>query len=100
MNRKLLVLSGLAALFAFAPSFTLPGQSQVSAPPRTGKMGKMGKMGKEKHPEILKALRNLEQAKSNMNRAADDFGGHKAKALELSEQAISELKLALAADKK
>ncbi len=96
MNRKLLALGGMAALFAFAPFFTQPGQSQVAAPPRAGKMGKMGK---EKHPEIRKALKNLEQAKNNMNHAADDFGGHKAKAKELTEQAIAELKLALAADR-
>ena len=97
MNGKLLALGGLAALFAFAPSFTPPGQSQVSAaPPRAGKMGKTGK---EKHPEIHRALKNLEQAKSNMNHAADDFGGHKAKAKELTELAIAELKLALASDR-
>ncbi len=99
MNRKLLALGGIVALFAFAPSFTQPGQSQVAASPRASKMGRMGKMGKEKHPEIRKAIKNLEQAKNNMNHAADDFGGHKAKAKELTEQAISELKLALASDR-
>lgn len=96
MNGKLFALGGLVALFAFAPSFTLPGQSQVGAAPR---QGKMGKMGKEKHPEIRRAIKNLEQAKNSMTHAASDFGGHRVKALELTEQAIAELKLALASDK-
>ena len=96
-TKRALALGSLLTVVAFGTSFTAFAQ-----PPAGGVAPKHGKRMErnEKHPEIRKALRNLEQAKNNMEHAADDFGGHKAKALELSEQAISELKLALAADKK
>jgi hypothetical protein len=47
------------------------------------------------HPRIVKAIKALEEAVSYMRRAPHDFGGHKAEAIEASENAIRQLKLAL-----
>jgi hypothetical protein len=54
----------------------------------------------ERHPEMRHALHALERAKGDLEHAAHDYGGHRAKALELTEQAIQEVKAGLAYDKK
>jgi len=51
---------------------------------------------KGEHPRIAKAIRDLEDAIRYMRNAPHDFGGHKAEAIEASENAIRQLKLALA----
>ncbi len=54
----------------------------------------------ERHPEMKRALHALERAKGDLEHAAHDFGGHRAKALQLTEQAIQEVNAGLAYDKK
>ena len=54
----------------------------------------------EKHPEIRAAIRSLERAKLDLQRAAHDFGGHRADALRATDEAIKQLRLALEYDKK
>jgi len=48
------------------------------------------------HPNIARAIDALQDAIADMQAAPHDFGGHKAKAIEASERAIRQLKLALA----
>ena len=54
-------------------------------------------MAEEKaiHPRIVKAIDALEDAVVHMKEAPHDFGGHRVKAIEDSEKAIKQLKLAL-----
>ena len=96
-TKRALALGSLLTVVAFGTSFTAFAQ-----PPVGGVAPKHGKRMErnEKHPEIRKAIRNLEQAKNNMEHAADDFDGHKAKARQLTIEAIEQLKLALASDRK
>ena len=47
------------------------------------------------HPRIAKAIKALEDAIRYMRNAPHDFGGHKQEAIEASENAIRQLKLAL-----
>lgn len=54
---------------------------------------------RERHPEIRKAMKNLEQAKTNLQNADRDFGGHRTKAVEAINVALDECKAALAFDK-
>lgn len=54
----------------------------------------------EKHPEMKAALRSLEKAKAELERAAHDFGGHRVEALKATEEAIKHTRLALEFDKK
>jgi len=54
----------------------------------------------ERHPEIRRALHALERAKNDLEHAAHDFGGHRAQALQLVNQAIDQLHQALQYDKK
>ena len=50
----------------------------------------------ERHPQIHAAMRALNVAARHLERAEHDFGGHRAKALELVKQAENELEAALA----
>jgi len=53
----------------------------------------------EKHPEIHRAIRQLERTLDGLKHANHDFGGHRAKAMEHIGAALSELKIALQFDK-
>lgn len=56
--------------------------------------------GTEKHPEIRHAIRALERARMFLQHSSEDFGGHREKALDLTQAAIKECQLALQYDKK
>ncbi len=87
---------GTAGLLMLSGAFIIPqitpasAQTPIPAPRKGG----------ERHPEIRKAMRNLEQAKNNLQNAAHDFAGHREKAMDLTQQALAECKLALESDKK
>ena len=70
------------------------GPQQAAAP-----IKKAAGVRRERHPEIRKAIAALERAKTDLQRANHDFGGHRAAALEACNNAIAQLKLALQYDK-
>ncbi len=51
---------------------------------------------KGEHPRIAKAIHELEDAIAYIKAAPHDFGGHKADAIRASENALQQLRLALA----
>jgi hypothetical protein len=53
---------------------------------------------REPHPEIRGAIRALENAKRHLQEGAHDLSGHRAKALQLTDQAIEECRLAIRSD--
>ena len=87
----LLAISGGGLIAANAES-PVPQLPPTGTPPRAGK-------GHERHPELMKALKSLEKAKSDLQKSARDFDGHRAKAEELTEQAIKEVNEAMKSDK-
>ena len=54
----------------------------------------------EQHPRIRSAIRELEAARVELQKAPHDFGGHRADAVLAVDKAIQQLKLALEYDKK
>jgi hypothetical protein len=48
------------------------------------------------HPRIAKAIAAIEDAKAYMISAPHDFGGHRVEAIRASDEAIRQLRLALA----
>jgi hypothetical protein len=52
----------------------------------------------EDQPHMQAALKSLQQAKMQLEKATHDKGGHRVKALELINQAISEVKQGIAFD--
>jgi tetratricopeptide (TPR) repeat protein len=61
--------------------------------------GQQGEHG-ERHPHIHAALKELQEAKVELETAAHDFGGHRAEAVKAVEQAIRQLHKALESDAK
>ncbi len=53
----------------------------------------------DRYPELHHAMHKLRGAKSDLEKAAHDYAGHKAKAIEAINQALEELRAALASDK-
>ncbi len=94
MIKSFLIALSLAVPVAAAP--LAQAQDQSSPPSHVGQPVKKH----EQHPEMRRALHALESAKRDLEKAAHDFQGHRAKALELTNQAIGEVKAGLAADKK
>jgi hypothetical protein len=50
-------------------------------------------------PNMQSTLKNLEQARNNLQRATADKGGHRGKARELIDQAIAEVKAGMEYDR-
>lgn len=74
-----------------------PAQAPVQKPPMA--MREKGEPN-ERHPQIHIAIRKLREAKQHLEKAAHDFGGHKAKAIQAIDQALRELEEALKFDRK
>lgn len=85
MKKILLIASGVALSLMLPPLVQAAEPGSVSMEPAAGKTA-------ERFPEMHRALRALENAKRDLEHAAHDFGGHRAKALELTNQAIQEVK--------
>ncbi len=80
----------VAAIFAWtaAPAPAVEA-GQASSPRAPGQKG-------EQHPVIRGAIKDLERAKGSLqNRADNDFGGHRIKAIEAIDEALQELKQAI-----
>ena len=82
----LVVIAGITALprLASADSASLPEQSQSRV---------------ERHPELRKALAELEEARADLNKAAHDFDGKRAAALKDTDHAIAEVRAAMNTDR-
>ena len=90
-------LAVAAGLGAAGFAFSQPVQAQGPMPP-SPPMSRPHPRG-ERHPEIRRALRNLQQAKGNLQRAAHDLGGHREQALDLVQRAIDQCQQALQGDR-
>lgn len=95
MKKKLvLIVSGLVAVCAL--SLALPS---VLAQQTNTHPAHPGARHAEPHPAIRRAIVSLEAAKTDMQHASHDFGGHRAAALAECDKAIESLKEALKYDK-
>ena len=82
MRRMLLSFAaGVVFTLVMMLPFNLPSRVNAAAPQR--------------YPEMRGALRHLEQARDALTNAAQDFHGHRAKALEHTGKAIDEVNKAL-----
>ena len=84
-----------AALLALAGTVPLGASGQTPAPLTAPGMYQRH----ERHPEIRRAIRTLERAIDYMQHAAHDFGGHREAAVDASQRAVEQLKLALQYDR-
>ena len=97
MKRKLAVLLAVTGLAGSLCTVTIArAQSTTPNPPAAGEGNHKG----ERHPAIHHAIKALQEAKHDLERADHDFGGHRKAALEDCDKAIAQLRLALQYDKK
>jgi len=96
------VAVALPVLAASSPSASPVSAGQLTAGPQqaAAPIKKATAVRRERHPEIRKAIAALERAKTDLQRASHDFGGHRAEALAACDKAIEQLKLALQYDKR
>ena len=96
MKTKIIALTSLAALLGTGAYFGVQAQTA----PTTAVPVRMRAAKREKHPELVRALKALQHAKADLNKAARDYDGHRAKAAEATENAIREVQAAIASDRK
>lgn len=85
-----LILAGAIAMPVNLESKPSPKPLAAAAGAQAGK--------RERHPEIQRALRALQNARAALAAGAHHFHGHRVKALKLVDEAISECQAALASD--
>ncbi len=78
----------------------LATSAAFAAQPAPAPVQKGEKGGAEQHPHIRTALRELREAKKELQTASHDFGGHRKEAIEAVDNAIKQLQEALEYDKK
>jgi len=89
------VSAAIALLFVAAPSRQASAQAAAPARQQAARREK-----NEQHPRIHAAIKELQEAKAELQAAPHDFGGHRADAVVAVDKAIEQLRLALQYDKK
>lgn len=89
----------LATMTLFALAISFPTAAQQKAP-TSNFVPQVPGGHHEEHPHIRTAIRELQEAKRELQTAAHDFGGHRADALRSCDEAIHQLQLALQYDKR
>ena len=91
-------LVGCVAALCLAVVPTHRAHAQAAAPARV--QGAARATRREPHPRIHAAIKELQAAKEELQKAPHDFGGHRADAVLAVDKAIEQLRLALQYDKK
>ena len=94
MLKKLFLVVLVVGCLTISPAFS------VAAPPNSAAKPAAAPVPPEPHPHIRAAIRELREARRELQTAAHDFGGHKAEAIEAVDNAIRQLEEALKYDKK
>lgn len=104
MLKKLFAVTLLLSLIALTPAISSsapapkPAVAPAAAPQH--KAQKEDEGGRERHPHIRAAIRELREAKHELQVADRDFGGHRDEAVEACDKAIHQLEQALQFDRK
>jgi len=97
--KKTLIVAASALLLSIPVIAPLRMQSKANpSPAQVQQFPGARAGGRERHPEIRRALRALQNAKNSLQSGARDFSGHRAKAVQLVDQAIQECHAALQSD--
>lgn len=94
MNKVLMSLLFAAFIFT-GTSFAQNPPPTTTTTPAPVAVVEVPKPHHDHHPEIHKAMRKLRGAKDDLIKAANDYGGHKAKAIAAIDAALAELHEAL-----
>jgi hypothetical protein len=94
MKTKLVAAIAVLAIGITAITYQGVAQGTGITPPPSGQ-GNPQPAAKNRHPAIRAAIRALQNAKTDMQNAAHDFGGHRVDAIAACDTAIAQLNLAL-----
>lgn len=94
---KIAAIASATALLAGIGTFATQGPASAQAP--FLRTHPMIRAHREAHPELRRALRQLELARTSLQAGAHDFQGHREHALDLVNQAIVQLRQAIASDR-
>jgi hypothetical protein len=94
MLKRFFAVALLLSVIAFTPSLSKAAAPAVANPAAAAPAPP------EQHPHIRAALRELREAKHELETAAHDFGGHRKEAIESIDNSIRQLEEALKYDKK
>jgi hypothetical protein len=94
MKSRILVVVGLVALLGSSVTFGTPAQGGV-----LGAKKHQDHDHDRRHPELVKAIRQLREVRASLAAAAHDYGGHRTKAVEITDRAIREVQAAMDYDK-
>jgi hypothetical protein len=86
MKQQFLRFAPFVALM-FVGVISIPKTASTAPPP-------------EPHPHIRAAMMELREAREELRTAAHDFCGHRAEAMEKTDQAVKQLQAALACDRR
>jgi hypothetical protein len=90
------ILAALVMAVAFSASApAAPNTANANAAPAP----EPAKATPADHPEIHDALNSLRHAREHLERAAHDYGGHRADALRATDEAIRQLEICLKYDR-
>jgi hypothetical protein len=98
MRSRLLALGGCVVFLATAAAVGVRAQTSATRAAVQAPV-KLAAVRRERHPELVRAVRALQRARVALQNAARDFGGHRARAEQLTDQAIREVQAAMAADR-
>ena len=94
VSMKRMLASLLGASVLFSASMLQPALAQGKKP-----TARVESVRRERHPKIHAAIGALEAAKTELEHADSDFGGHKKDAIESVDNALKQLRLALQFEK-
>ena len=100
MLKRLVPGTLLLALLTMTCSAVNAAEAPKAAAASAPASQKASKNSEEQHPHIRASVRELREARRELETAAHDFGGHRKEAIEAVDNAIRQLEQALQFDKK
>ena len=97
MRNRMFALAGLVTILGTTSAYGVLAQQGGTTPAPSHGAGAQNRA--ERHPELQQALRALTRAQNALKEGSHDFSGHRAKALDLTQQAINEIHQAMQSDK-
>jgi hypothetical protein len=100
MKAKIIgLLVAMVLVLAVAITTAAPAAPRAKALPAAQPANPPAAPPAQVHPEIRDAIASMRKAKEHMRHATHDFGGHRAEALRVTDEAIRQLEICLRFDK-
>lgn len=99
MNKSKLIAYATLAVTVLGSGIFFAENSIAQVVPGSSAVVQVKRQRNERHPDLRAALNLLNRAHARLAKGSHDFGGHRAAAEKLTEQAIDQVQAALRDDK-